>query len=606
VARFELREVMRREPARRTRRATSAVARALGTGVSLLGLGGALVAQAQVPPPRPPLLGDPTGRSNEPPPLFEEMPRPIPAPGQLLPPVPPPQPGEPGLLPRIGVFAREIRVVGSTVFTPEQLAAVTAPYTNRQVTAEDLEALRVALTRLYIDRGYVNSGAVLPDQTVYGGVITYQIVEGKLGRTEVKGNRWLRSGYYQERLSLAAGPPLDVQALQERLQFLLEDPRIERLNAELKPGVSPAEAVLDVRVEERFPIKLWFDFDNYEAPSVGAERGIVTLAHQSLTGNGDTLTLSYGRSEGLNPLLEFGYALPFTASDTTFAVQYRRNDLTVIEQPFTPLNVQSNSDIYTVSLRQPVYRTPSTLVGLELIGERSSLDTGVLGEPFSLEPGAVNGQSAVTALRFAQDIVYRTRSQVIAARSRFSVGLDALGSTIHNNDLPDSQFIAWLGQFQWVRQFDTLQPIGIPEAQVIFRSDVQLTNKPLLSVEQIALGGRYSVRGYPQNTLVRDNAFLGSVEARIPIVRASRWADSLELAPFFDYGQGWNTDRPTGNPPNLAAIGIGLRWALTVPSRVPLRSQFEVYWGHPLRQIQTSASALQGNGLYFQLLFGTY
>jgi hypothetical protein len=132
VARFELREVMQREPGRRARRAAFTVARALGTGVSLLGLGGALVAQAQVPPPRPPLLGDPTGRSNEPPPLFEELPRPIPAPGPLLPPVPPPRPSEPGLLPRIGVFAREIRVVGSTVFTPEQLAAVTAPYTNRQ------------------------------------------------------------------------------------------------------------------------------------------------------------------------------------------------------------------------------------------------------------------------------------------------------------------------------------------------------------------------------------------------------------------------------------------------------------------------------------------
>ena len=126
----------------------------------------------------------------------------------------------------------------------------------------------------------------------------------------------------------------------------------------------------------------------------------------------------------------------------------------------------------------------------------------------------------MTALRFAQEFVYRTRSQVIAARSRFSFGLDALGSTIHDNDLPDSQFFAWLGQFQWVRQFDALKPAsGIPDTQVIFRSDVQLANKPLLTLEQIALGGRYTVRGYPQNTLVRDNAFLASIEARIPIVR---------------------------------------------------------------------------------------
>lgn len=558
-----------------------------------------------MPPPRP-LLGDPTGRSSEPPPLFEELPRPIPGPGQLLPPLPPPQPREPDLLPRIRVFVREVRVVGSTVFTPEQLTAVTAPYTDREVTAEDLEALRVSLTRLYIDHGYVNSGTILPDQTVADGVITYQVIEGKLSRTEIEGNRWLRAGYYQERLALGAGPPLDVDALQERLQLLLEDPRIERLNAELKPGVSPAEAVLDVRVEERFPLKLWLDFDNYQAPSVGAERGIVTLAHQSLTGNADVLALSYGRSQGLDPLLEIGYAIPFTARDTTFGIQYRRNDLTVVQEPFAPLDIQSDSEIYTLALRQPVYRTPSTLFALELIGERSSLQTSVLGVPFSLEPGAVDGQSVVTALRFGQEYVYRTRSQVIAARSRFSFGLDALGSTIHDNDLPDSQFFAWLGQFQWVRQFGGLQGIGIPDTQVIFRSDVQLANKPLLTVEQIALGGRYTVRGYPQNTLVRDNAFLASVEARIPLVRNNRWADYLELAPFLDYGQGWNTDRPSGSPPNLTGIGIGLRWALSVPSRVPLRSQFEFYWGYPLRQIETSASAIEGNGLYFQLLFGIF
>jgi hemolysin activation/secretion protein len=212
----------------------------------------------------------------------------------------------------------------------------------------------------------------------------------------------------------------------------------------------------------------------------------------------------------------------------------------------------------------------------------------------------------VTALRFAQEFVYRTRSQVFAVRSRFSFGLDALGSTIHNNDLPDSQFFAWLGQFQWVRQFAPVPRIGLPDTQLIVRSDVQLANKPLMTVEQIALGGRYTVRGYPQNSLVRDNAFLASVEARIPVVRGRRWADYFELAPFFDFGQGWNTDRPSGDPPNLAGVGVGLRWGVTVPARVPLRSQFEFYWGYPLRQIQTNATAIEGNGLYFQLLFGIF
>jgi hemolysin activation/secretion protein len=318
------------------------------------------------------------------------------------------------------------------------------------------------------------------------------------------------------------------------------------------------------------------------------------------------LALSYGRSQGLDPLLDVSYALPFTARDTTLALQYRRNDLTVIEDPFAVLDIQSDSVIYTVALRQPVYRTPSTLVALDLIGERASLDTSVLGIPFSLEPGAVDGQSVVTALRFAQEFVYRTRSQVIAARSRFSFGLDALGSTIHDNDLPDSRFFAWLGQFQWVRQFGPQPQVGLPDTQLIVRSDWQLANKPLLTLEQFAIGGRYTVRGYPQNTLVQDNGFVASVEARIPIVRNARWADYLELAPFFDYGHGWNSDRASANVDDLSGVGVGLRWGLSARSRLPLRSQLEVYWGYPLQQINTLATAVEGNGLYFQLLFGVF
>jgi len=96
------------------------------------------------------------------------------------------------------------------------------------------------------------------------------------------------------------------------LQLLLEDPRIRRLNAELKPELRPGEATLTATVEERLPYKVWFTIDNYQSPSVGAERGVVTLEHQNLTGWGDVLTFRLGRSEGLDPLYDIRYAVPVT------------------------------------------------------------------------------------------------------------------------------------------------------------------------------------------------------------------------------------------------------------------------------------------------------
>ena len=187
-------------------------------------------------------------------PQLEDRPPP-PPPRPLLPPVPPPPAEERQPLPSIRVFVRDIQVTGSTVFSAEELAQVTAPYVQRELTAEDLEEVRLALTRLYIEHGYVTSGAILPDQTVTDGVITLHIVEGVLSSIDVEGNKWFRSGYLRRRLALGAAPPVNILALQERLQLLEQDERIARVNAELRPGVQLGESVLNVRVTENPPLQ---------------------------------------------------------------------------------------------------------------------------------------------------------------------------------------------------------------------------------------------------------------------------------------------------------------------------------------------------------------
>ena len=564
-------------------------------------------AGAQAPPVPRPRLPEPTGRSGEPPTLPQELKPPTPPAGTLLPPAPLAPKGGP--LPALRVFVRDIKVIGSTVFSEEQLNGIVAPYVNREDTSEDLETLRVALTLLYVNSGYVNSGAILPDQNVSSGVVTYQIIEGNLTAVEVEGNKWFRSSYFQKRFNLDAGPPLNINALQQRLQLLLEDSRIQRLNANLKPGVRPGEGILDVRVEESAPYSLYFEYDNYQSPSVGENRGLVTLEHRNLTGNGDVAMAQYGASTGLNPLLDFKYTLPFTAYDTTVSYEYRKNTLNVIEQPFQDLNIKTKSDIYTLMLRQPVYRTLNTEIALDLVGERLSDKTELLGERFSLEPGAHNGRSVVSAIRTIQEFVYRTPNQVIAARSRFSFGINALDATVNHNGLPDGIFFAWLGQFQYVRR------LGFLDSYAIFRTDVQHSDSPLLSLEQVSIGGRYSVRGYRENTLLRDRAVITSLETRVPLIQNASirntffpdfMIDYIELAPFFDFGRGWNTNLPTPAPKDISSVGVGLRWQLTFPGRIPVRPQFEVYWGHRLRNVPNPRNSLQDNGVHMQFILGVF
>ena len=508
----------------------------------------------------------------------------------------------PGHKPIDQVFVREIKIIGSTVFSEKELAQLTAAYVNRKVSSEDLENLRRSLTMEYIQRGYVNSGAVIPDQKITEGLVTMQIIEGRLTDIQVEGNRWFWPWYYKSRIALDDGPPVSVNQLQRRLQLFQLDDRIQQIHAELKPGVNPGESELRVRVEESLPFKVSFGFDNYQSPSVGAERGWITIMDRSLTGHGDVVSFTYSGSSGVNPDFDVWYSLPFTPYDTTATFRYRKNEAIVVEEPFRSLDVNSRSDIYQVALRQPIYKTPRQELALAVTGEHSVSKSFLLGEPFSFSLGAVDGESQVTALRFDQEWLYRTQNQVLAARSRFSFGLDALGSTIHKDSLPDSEFFCWLGQFQWARIWGTL---GI---QTIFKTDVQLANDPLLPLEQIPVGGRYSVRGYRENEFVRDNGFVTSLEARIPIVRDKPWADYLQLAPFVDFGMAWNTGQPTPDEDMLISTGIGLRWGLTLLQRpVPIRPEFEIYWGYPLKDLERNGNGnLQDMGIHLRFVLAAF
>lgn len=516
-------------------------------------------------------------------------------PGITLPPVAPPPAGEKDLSRAPRVFVRKLEIVGSTVFSEQDLSAVTADYENRAITAEELQEARLRLTRLYIDNGYINSGAVIPDQKVDGGVIRLQVIEGTLSDMEITGLDRLQEGYVRKRLALGARKPLNINALQERVQLLHQNPLITRIMSELGPGARPGEAVLRADVEEASPYVLGLQFHNHESASVGAEKGELYAAHRNLLGWGDALGFRVGLTEGLD---DFGayYHLPLNAYDTMLKIRYDSSDASVIEAPFDEIDIDSDTDTFGVTLTHPVYKTTTDEFWLSLSGEIRNSETFLEGYPFSFSPGVVNGKSDVTAIRFAQEWLSRSQYQVFAARSVFSVGIDAFGATISHAD-PDGRYLAWLGQFQWARRFDVLQG-----TQMIFRTDVQFANESLLPMEQFAVGGANTVRGYRENQLVRDNAVVSSLEFRIPLFRLPLpWVSKtpedgiLRLAPFYDWGWAENADLPTPSPRTISSAGLGLRWD---PSP---KIHAEIYWGYPFRDVDNPDNDLQDDGIHFLL-----
>jgi len=533
------------------------------------------------------------------PPLLEEQPSEI-LPGLTVPPQPSLKTAPGQIDQQIGQVNRII-VTGSTVFTDEKLQQVIAPFLNRALTNALIEEIRHTLTLFYINNGFVNSGAVIPDQTVKNGIITFRIIEGNISQIEVKGNKWFRDNYIQNRLDLNPGLPLNINAIQTRLQRLQQDHRISHIQAELKPGIDLGDSLLNVKVEEKSPYQVQIGFDNYQSPSIGAERGLATLIHQNLTGNGDILNLNTVLSKGNDPQYDLWYSIPINKYDTNLSFRYSKNNLNVQEGIFEALDISSESEVFQVTLRHPFYRTLSNEFSMALTAERNKNETSLLGEPFSFSPGAVDGESINTVLRFSQEWTRRTQNQVIAARSRFSYGIDAMDATVHSKDLPDGKFFSWLGQVQWARIFPFL------DTQIIFRTDLQLSNDSLLGMEQISVGGRYSVRGYRENQMVRDQALISTLEARIPLVRDKGITEYLQAAAFLDYGNAWNKEFDTPSPRTISSIGLGLRWAgIIKKASFLIRPKFELYWGHALKNVDNPDDDLQDDGIHFQFVLQNF
>lgn len=477
-----------------------------------------------------------------------------------------------------------IQVTGNSILQAE-IDQLTAPLEGQTLTLSDLLTLRSAITQLYIDNGYITSGAFLPNnQDLSSGTVTLSVIEGSLEDLQINGLQRLRPDYVRSRLNRATASPLNRADLEQSLQLLQLDPLLRRVDAELTAGSRPGTNLLILDLEEARAFHAGLSFDNYRSPSIGSLQGQVNLSHDNLLGWGDRFSANYGRTEGLD-LYSFDYSIPWNAQGGTLDLGYSNSDSNIIEDDFEDLDINSESRTISLGLRQPIVKTPRSEFALGLGFDLKRSQSFILGDRrFSFSPGTDRGESKVSVLNFSQDWTRRGARRVLAGRSQFNLGLDAFDATV--NDIgTDGRFFSWVGQFQWVEQFS-------PRFLLVSRLDTQLTPDSLLSSERFSLGGLGTVRGYSQNATVADSGILASLEARIPITRNP---NRLQLTPFVEGGTAWNNKFADADPANLISIGLGARWQ-AAPG-LNLRADY----GIPLINGDREGSSLQENGFTFSV-----
>jgi hemolysin activation/secretion protein len=537
-----------------------------------------------------------------------ELPPPLPPPAelllpdQLIPETPTPVPGEVPETIEVECF----EVLGSTVFTDEELAAVTAPYTNRPITFNELFEVRSQITALYANAGYITSSAIIPPQTLVEGVVTVQIIEGTLEDLVVKGTENLKPVYVSSRLAPYVEAPLNVNRLLEGLQLLQIDPLIRRVSSELAAGPRPGTSLLTVTVEENPRDSLALEVNNYRSPSVGTFQQIAEFRRDNLTGLGDRALIAFSNSEG-SKSVQLGYRTFINPQNGSLQITAGGSVGEVVEDDFEILDINSQQAFVEATWRQPLRRTPNLedAFGITYTWQQNSAGflENLLGEsvPFPSLGADDNGVGTVSALRFFYDYTAQSDLEVWALRSQVSIGLGGfLGGTVLDNapdssitgffePRPDNQFLAFRGQAQWAR-------LLAPETLLIVRGELQLANDSLVPAEQLRLGGIYTVRGYRQDLLLTDNGIAATAEVRLPLYTDLVRQYRLQIAPFVDVGAGWNAKGPVPSDNVLAAVGAGLIWQQ--PSLTA-----RVDWGIPLIGVEEFGDSLQENGVYFSVVF---
>jgi hemolysin activation/secretion protein len=529
----------------------------------------------------------------------QPLPNPLPPtnPPIQIPPTAPPTPEEAVDVPG-SITVQQFEFVGNTAFNQRELNAAIANFTGKPISFAELLKAANQITQLYVQKGYITSGAYIPSQEFRSRSIKIQVVEGGLEDIQVnviKGR--LNSNYVRSRIAIATTKPLNINRLQEALQLLQLNPLIESLDAELTAGTRPGVNSLTVTVKGARTFNTQLAINNNRNPSVGSFERSIAVSEASLLGLGDRFSFAYKNTDGSNSF-EGGYTLPVNPRNGTIGFNYQITNNKIIEPPFNDLDIDVNSREFQLTYRQPILQraTPeiSQELALSLTAARRFSRSSIQGVDFPLFPGADNqGETRISELSFAQEWLQRSRQEVLAARSDFNLGIGVFNATV-NNDEPDSRYLLWRGQVIYLRLLGQATAERIAPT-LLLRSNVQLATSSLLSIEQFSLGGQASVRGYRQDALLADNGVFASAELRLPIARFPGVQGTLQVAPFIDAGTVWNTGTENSQTNTLVGSGLGLLWQMgdSFTARVD--------WGIPLVNIDTNKRTWQENGLYFQL-----
>lgn len=485
----------------------------------------------------------------------------------------------------------KIIMIGNTRFTQQQLAPLYQNLIGTEISLADLENLLTTITNYYRNKGYILSRAILPPQSIKNGVVTIQIIEGKITQAIVSGKPGRAAPLIQAYGNQVANDqPLNMVNL-ERYILLANDIPGSDVKAVLVPSPTvPGASELNL-VSLQKPAQAFLSYDNYGTRYIGPQQITAGGYINSLFTPGDTNTARVTVAQQTKELNFFEVTHSQAIGDNGLrwlvGGNYARTNPQFLLEPF---DVIGTSKMAFANLSYPIVR--SRIFNWFVQGSANYLnsDTTILGEP--LYNDKIRYVEASTYLNYVDSL-----RGVSNANFALDQGLDVLGAS--NADDEVSRLGAPPDFTKITGQASRLQYLG-SRFSALLGAEGQYSFNPLLTAEQFSFGGPDYGRGYDPAEIVGDRGVAGKFELRMDTSPTLKFLEDVQYYAFYDAGAVWNINKQIqyGYASGTSA-GLGARFTINK------YFSGNVYVARPLTRPAANevAAGEDGNGVrgFFQL-----
>ncbi len=468
------------------------------------------------------------------------------------------------------------QIEGNTLLKPDEIDAVLNPFAGKQREYADLQRAIEALRQRYRAAGFSVVWVVAPEQVLDRGVITLRVIEARIGKVGIDGNRYFDDANIRASLpALTENAPPRAGDISKNGQLANENPA-KQVDVVLHPGENQGVVDATVHVIDVRPLKAFLTFDNTGNTQTGDFRLGVGVQHANLFNRDHVGTFNYVTSPGKEnqvSLYSGSYRLPlYSRGDSMDFIAARSNVSAGTTQTVAgPLTFSGTGTVLGVRYNKLLERrgeySHRLVYGLDYRAYDNQCALGILGAA-GCGPAAADVTVTPVSLAYSGNWARPGRVSDFYVTLSHNIPGAAKGRESDFNAVrPSPNGGAGAGSHYTILRFGASMVNAFESNwQIRGAFNAQYTPDALVSGEQFGIAGATAVRGFLEREVARDTGYFANLELYSPNLTGTLVPGEGNLRALLFYDIGMAANRPLEGEArqraSIASIGAGFRWNL--------------------------------------------